>query len=107
MERSLTSSYSLKRSLAAVAMTLMLPMGALAWVPHMNLMVTPSHVQVQVNNHTPQTIFCQGYVYGQLQTGVVVNSWFSNYIYPNGFQYAYVYSYGQVFINGWANINCQ
>jgi hypothetical protein len=97
----------MKKALALIVAVLV-PMSSFAWVPQMYLSVTPNFVQVQVTNPTPGVALCQGFVYGQLQTGVVVNSWFNSYVPPYGFQYAYVYANGgYMFVNGWANINCQ
>lgn len=85
-----------------------LPTSAWAWIPHMQYQITPHAVQVTVMNPTPYPAFCQGYVFGQVQTGGALNSWFSSFVPPGGYSYAYVYvNYPYYFVNAWANINCQ
>lgn len=95
------------KSVLALVMTLLFSSASLAWIPNMQFFVNPQYAQVQVNNPTPAPAYCEGYTFGLTQTGMTVNAWFSAWVPPYGFQYAYVYANGPFyFVNAWANISC-
>ena len=83
------------------------PLTSFAWAPHTQYYMTPQYAQVQIYNPTYATAFCQGYTYGMTQAGQTVYSFFSAYVPPYGFQYAYIYANGPFyFINAWADLDC-
>lgn len=98
----------MKKGLLVAAISLLMPVASFAWIPYMQFQVNPYSAAVQVVNNTPYPALCQGYVYGQTQNFVTINSWFSQWVPSTGYAYAYVYtSYPFYFVNAWANINCQ
>lgn len=91
-----------------VLFLIVMPVASFAWVPQMQFQVTPQYSQVQVINPMGYQAYCQGYVFGQTQNGMVMNSWFSSYLPAGGYAYAYVQAMPPYyFVNSWANIECQ
>lgn len=87
---------------------LSLSVSAFAWIPQMFFSTSTHQVQVQVYNPTGYVAFCQGYVFGHVQNGAVMNSWFSSYIPAGGYAYAYLYATPPYYLtNAWAEIHCQ
>ena len=95
------------KALFGFAVALMITSVSHAWIPNLQFFVNQQYAQVQITNPTPAMAYCEGYTFGMTQTGVTVNAWFSAWVPPFGFQYAYVYTnYPFYFVNAWANINC-
>lgn len=95
------------KTLLSFLFVALIPVASFAWIPQMYFQVNPHYAQVQVVNPTPYPAFCQGYVYGLTQAGFTMNSWFSSYVMPYGYQFAYVYANGPyAFVSAWANIHC-
>jgi hypothetical protein len=71
--------------------------------------VLPGQVTVQVYNPHYEPIICNGQVFGQLATGPVLNSFFTEQFMPAGnYRFAYVHTNAfNPFVNGWANIHCR
>lgn len=96
------------KKLLVIVVGFVLPLSVFAWVPQMQFNITPHAAQVQVYNFSGYPALCQGYVFGQVQNGTVLNSWFYSYVPAGHYAYSYVYAtYPYYFVNAWANINCQ
>ncbi|MBO9665480.1 MAG: hypothetical protein J7501_01530 [Bdellovibrio sp.] len=96
------------RFLMASVFSLFLSSAAFAWVPAYNYQLNGNTAAVTFWNNTPFTVFCQGYVMGQVQNGATVNTWFADWVGPMQYRTAYVYAnYPFYFVNAWTNVNCQ
>jgi hypothetical protein len=96
------------KSFAVMIIAILVPWTSFAWVPQMQFFITPQYAQVQVANTTPFNAFCEGSTYGVTPSGHYVQTWFSSFIPPYGYQYSYVYANGPyIFVNAGANIHCQ
>jgi hypothetical protein len=102
----------MKKLLSALLITLcthLIPTQALAWWPMTaHIQVTPYVVQGTLYNSLSHLIYCEGRVYGQLQTRQWIYAWVRNWIAPGSYQYAYVYANAPFyFINGYSEIYCR
>lgn len=99
----------MKKFFFAIAFALSLPTFSYAWMmPQVQFYVTPHYAQGQVNNPSPYPVYCQGYVYGQTQNGIPLNTWFAAQVPPYSFVYAYIYANPPyVLVNAWSEIYCQ
>lgn len=95
--------------MASFLFALLLPAMSYAWwMPQVQFNMTPHYAQGQVNNPSPYPVFCQGYVYGNTQTGHTLSAWFSSSVPAYGYAYVYIYANPPyVLMNAWSEIYCQ
>ncbi|HTL12955.1 MAG TPA: hypothetical protein VL588_10730 [Bdellovibrionota bacterium] len=84
-----------------------LPATAHAYYVQPMVMVTPGEVEAQVSNETYLTLNCSVRVVGITASGQWITSWANLVVPPGGFEYAYVYSTYEPFMNGQATAQCQ
>ncbi len=96
------------RFLMTAMASLLISSSAFAWWPQWNYQLNGYQASVTMFNPTGYTVYCQGYVTGQLQTGYAVNAWFADWVGPFQYRTAFVYANPPFFfVNAWANVNCQ
>jgi len=79
------------------------------WLIQPNVHFVQSNVlQATVYNPYAQWIYCDGQVYGQVQTGMWLNSWIRAWIAPGYYATTYVYAnYPFYFVNFTTQVYCR
>lgn len=72
-----------------------------------NVYVSPTYIQARIVNSTPYPAWCSGRVWGVDSWGRWVSSWVNTGVPPYQTRTVYVYSTGNAFVRGDANINCR
>ncbi|WP_413574806.1 hypothetical protein ACLVWU_11295 [Bdellovibrio sp. HCB290] len=96
------------RFLMTTVASLFISASAFAWIPPYQYQINGYQAAVTMYNQSGYTVYCQGYAVGQLQNGMVVNSWFADWVGPFQYRTAFVYANPPFFfVNAWLNVNCQ
>jgi hypothetical protein len=102
---------SMKLKALTIASFLMLASSAFAQFFSARTFVTvlPAQVTAEVFNPYYEPIICNGQVFGQTASGVVLNSFFNEQFMPAGsYRFAVVRANPlNPFVGGWANIHCR
>ena len=78
------------------------------WYMNAQVQINPHVVQGTVYNSLPYPIYCEGRVFGQVQTGQWLHAWMRNWVAPGTYQYVYVYANApRYFINANSEIYCR